>query len=187
MRSHSLLPRLLLGGILVVVGAVIGGIIQSRDTTEPNEPVYTRTLTYSGRDWAPSASPDGKMIAFVSERGDGRARIWLRQIIGGTEAPLTDGPDDLPEFSPDGSSVLFIRNDGPDYSAYRIPVLGGQPRKMIQGAIEATWSPDGTQIAFLRSSDDQDSEDSRLAVTKTGSGESRELLTVSSPLRLAGR
>ena len=91
------------------------------------------------------------MIAFVSERGDGRPRIWLKQTIGGTEAPLTDGPDDFPEFSPDGSSVLFIRNEGSDYSAYRTPVLGGQPRKMIEGADDATWSPDGTQIAFLRS------------------------------------
>ena len=57
---------------------------------------------------------------------------------------------------------------------------------MIEGAVDAAWSPDGTQIAFLRSTGNTDKSGSRLAVTEIRSGAIRELLTVPSPRRLRG-
>jgi len=113
------------------------------------EPPRTRALTFSGQDRDPAASPDGRLVAFASTR-DGVSRIWIKQLQGGGEAPLTTGPDRFPRFSPDGSSVLFIRTDGPRRSAYRIGLVGGEPRKLVEDAYQADWSPDGTKIAFLR-------------------------------------
>ena len=115
----------------------------------PTEPPRTRPLTFSGQDRDPAASPDGRLVAFASSR-DGVSRIWIKQLQGGGEAPLTAGPDRAPRFSPDGSSVLFIRTDGAVRSVYRIGLVGGEPRKLVEDAYQADWLPDGAAIAFVR-------------------------------------
>jgi Tol biopolymer transport system component len=128
------------------VGAV--GMLVLRREPPPADPTAVRFLTYSGDDLAPAVSPDGRTIAFSSAR-DGRPRIWLKQLAGGSEVPLTEGPDDSPRFSPDGSQILFARNEGGSNSLCRVPVLGGEPRKVVADAVEADWSSDG-RIVFLR-------------------------------------
>lgn len=114
----------------------------------PQDPPVLQYLTYSGHDRSPAASPDGKTIAFASDR-DGHRRIWLKQVAGRGEIVLTSGPDDYPRFSPDGTTILFIRKEERWSSLYRVSVLGGDPRKLIQDANSADWSPDGQQIAFI--------------------------------------
>ncbi len=115
----------------------------------PQHPVRLQTITYSGRDWAPAASPAGDMIAFTSNR-DGVSRIWLKQLTGGSEEPITEGPDDIPRFSPDGSQILFVRERDGTRDLYRTPVVGGQPRRIMEDLLEADWSPDGSRVAFIR-------------------------------------
>jgi serine/threonine protein kinase len=111
--------------------------------------VSFRYLTFSGRDFSPSASPDGEMIAFSSDR-DGQPRIWLKQVGSGNEVPLTTGADYAPRFSPDGKSVLFVRNLGPRSSLFKIPAVGGEPRRIADDVVDADFSPDGSEIAFIR-------------------------------------
>ncbi len=130
----------------IVLGAAMGAWLLRRP---PAEPPAFRYLTYSGHDYSPAASPDGRFVAFTSER-DGTPRIWLKQLPGGEEQPLTSGPDDFPRFSPDGSLVLFARTEGAATSLYRIGVLGGEPRRVVDNASEGDWSPDGQRIAFVR-------------------------------------
>jgi Tol biopolymer transport system component len=143
-RFRYLVPFLLLLTFLSGI-AVHRWFSQSK----AQEPVKFTTITYSGKDSSPSVSPDGKLIAFRSDR-DGKARIWLKQIAGGNEVILTSGPDDFPRFSPDGSSILFTRAEGTTKSLYRIAVLGGEERKILENAQYADWSPDGKKIVFIR-------------------------------------
>jgi len=112
-----------------------------------------RYLTYSGRDYSPSASADGKRICFSSDR-DGTNRIWVKEIASGWETALTSGPDDFPRFSRDGSAVLFTRMIGNKRSLFRIPAIGGEPFRIIDDAVAGDWSPDGRQVAFARWSED---------------------------------
>jgi Tol biopolymer transport system component len=107
------------------------------------------SLTYSGHDSSPAVSPDGKTIAFASDR-DGRPRIWLKQLATAGEAALTEGPDGSPRFSPDGSTILFTRSEGERSVLYRMAVVGGEPRRLIEDANEGDWSPDGKHLVFSR-------------------------------------
>jgi Tol biopolymer transport system component len=157
--------------LAAVVAAIVLAAWWSRPDPPPSVPVI-RYLTYSGRDSSPAASPDGKTIAFSSTR-DGRRRIWLKQLGSGSEAPLTAGEDDHPRFSRDGSTILFTRTEDQQVSLYRVPSVGGEPRKLVDGALYGDFSPDGQQIAFVRKPADQ--EDAVLAVASADGTNERDL------------
>ncbi|HYH08378.1 MAG TPA: protein kinase [Thermoanaerobaculia bacterium] len=137
--------------LLVALASLIAAAaIFSRRPDPHPEPPILRTLTYSGRDSSPAASPDAKLIAYVSSR-DGARRIWLKQLADGTDAPVTSGPDDsAPRFSPDGAALLFTRTANGASALYRVATLGGDPRKLIDNAFHGDWSHDGTRLAFIR-------------------------------------
>ncbi|HEX6099468.1 MAG TPA: protein kinase [Thermoanaerobaculia bacterium] len=146
-EKRSPMPRVLLLAALAIA-LFAAGILSRR--SDPPEPPHLSILTYSGRDTSPAASPDGKLIAYVSSR-DGARRIWLKQLADGTEAPVTSGPEDSsPRFARDGASLLFTRTSGGFSALYRVPVVGGEPRKLLDNAFDGDWSPDGKQIAFIR-------------------------------------
>jgi serine/threonine protein kinase len=146
-RSRRLAPALLLVGLsCLALGAALALLWQGR--TPPEVPAI-RFLTHSGRDSSPAASPDGRAIAFSSDR-DGRRRVWLKQLIEGDEVSLTEGEDDFPRFSPDGSAILFSRSEGGRTSLFRIPSLGGEARRLVDDVLSGDWSPDGRQVAFVR-------------------------------------
>ncbi len=137
-------------GVLAIVIFALGLLsgFQFRRSLDPG-PMALFPLTYSGLDSSPAVSPDGRLLAFASQR-DGVSRIWLKVLQGGAEAPLTGGPDDNPRFSPDGNHVLFVRQEGQVSSLFRVPVLGGTPRKVLSDVTGADWSPDGNSIVFTR-------------------------------------
>ncbi len=158
-RAHSGLvvngkssrTNLLVAGAVLLLLAFAGGVAVTKlgfQTRRPAAPSI-RYLTYSGRDYSPAASADGKRVCFSSDR-DGIKRIWIKEIASGLESPLTTGPDDFPRFSRDGSTVMFTRANGSERSLYRVPVIGGEPSKILDGAQFGDWSPDGRQIAFVR-------------------------------------
>jgi Tol biopolymer transport system component len=46
--------------------------------------------------------------------------------------------------------VLFVRSVADESAIYRVPLVGGEARKIVGPAVEADWSPDGKEIGFLR-------------------------------------
>lgn len=176
--KRSPMAQLFAAVVLLAVGFVAGYFLKGNGSAPLGDtPVRVRPLTVSGRDSKPSASPDGRMIAFTSDR-DGQSRIWIKQLLGGGEEPLTEGPDTDPHFSPDGDSVLFLRNENNVLSVFRQSLIGGQARKLVQNATEATWSPDGQRIAFVRSKTVEGRRTGRLGTADAQRGEETVLSTL---------
>jgi len=169
---------------LAVVGWLLFAGLAARHWLSPpvvQPPVVVKKLTFSGRDWAPNASPDGKTVVFVSDR-DGVSRIWLKQLATGNEAPLTDGSDGNPRYSPDGSQILFVRDDDQGRSLYRTAVVGGQPRRLMDDVTEADWSPDGAEIAFLRVSTVAENNVTQVGIADVQTGAERILIDIENRL-----
>jgi Tol biopolymer transport system component len=98
-------------------------------------------------DLDPAFSPDGRTVAFVSERS-GTRELWLSNADGTGARPLTAfrGPAaGRPSWSPDGRYVAFHAA-----GIHVIPVEGGRPRKLFSDGELPTWSANGRWIYFSR-------------------------------------
>jgi Tol biopolymer transport system component len=122
-----------------------------RKAPAPRPPVH-RLLTSSQRDTNPTYSPDGRRIAFESDRS-GVSNIWLCDADGGHVAPLTSFDVDAgtPRFSPDGRSIVFDSTRNGNYDLYVVDSAGGVPRQLTHEPSDenvGTWSRDGRSIYF---------------------------------------
>ena len=96
-------------------------------------------------------SPDGKLVAYTSDRaGSGILDLWIQQTAGGPAVRMTSGPFSAfePAFSPDGSKVVFVSSEQPR-GLYIIPALGGEQRRLADApsAEQPRFSPDGRWIS----------------------------------------
>ena len=74
-----------------------------------------RFVRSDGDDYSPCWSPDGKLLAFVSDR-EGSPQIWIIPADGGEARRVTDVPTGTggPLWSPDGRSIAFTSSVFPD-------------------------------------------------------------------------
>ena len=108
-------------------------------------------ITYdAGTTIDPAVSPDGRLLAYASNRAShSNLDIWVQQTGSGSTLRLTDDPADntAPDFSPDGSQIVF-RSERDGGGIYILPALGGPARLVAADGRRPRFSPDGTQIAY---------------------------------------
>jgi len=99
----------------------------------------------------PAVSPSGREIAYVAGT-EAISDVWVIDIHGGKPIRLTDGSARCsdPSWFPDGSTVAFSVNRDGVASIWKVPRLGGPAMPLLGNAQDATISPDGGQIAFVR-------------------------------------
>ena len=147
-RHHkwaSLLVVLLLSAFAVgIVAFIMRGRAQSS-----GQLMLTRLTFDSGLQSNPTWSPDGRFIAYDSDRG-GNFDVWVQPISGGDPFRVTQSPahDWQPDWSPDGTKIVF-RSERDGGGLFVVSAFGGHERKISSFGYRAKWSPDGSKILFL--------------------------------------
>jgi Tol biopolymer transport system component len=134
----------------------------------------TRLLTDSSADREPAFSPDGKKVAFTSDRAGG-PQIFLLDLATRAVTKLTSRPEgaDQPSFSHDGARVTFhsgasVYVVGADASGERLVATGPDT---FNAFFWPHFSVDGTELVFDRNNEIDavatDSSSKRMIVQNT--------------------
>ena len=170
-----------LAPVLVVASLLIAGANWlRRDSAAPSiDTLFTRaTFTpfsnFEGSELDAAISPDGRFVAFLSDRS-GPFHVWLKQIGAGDFIDLTPGEPDQRDvgpnrsvgFSADGSEIW-----GHGGNRLRLrPLTGGAPRAFLsEQAVNVAWSPDRTKLVYFEFDTDP------LFVADSTGGNAREIL-----------
>jgi Tol biopolymer transport system component len=158
----------LAGAALVAAAFWAGG--SARVVRNPLEnALFTRFTNFEGTERSAAISPDGRFVAFRSDR-DGPMDVWVGQVGTRRFVNLTEGIDD--EFSTDTPSVGFSHDGseiwlsgGPGRRLRLMPLMGGLPHPFLaDAAVTVAWSPDGSRVVYHL----QDDGDSMYVADRTG-------------------
>lgn len=156
----------------------------------------------------PRWSPDGKRLAFLSDRGESR-QIYAISMDGGEAVPLTNGKRAIQSFgwSPDGKQIAFLapepktdeedkkekskddarvadRDDHPP-RVWLLDVDSGKIRKLTSGhwrVNEIEWIPDGTRlIASATDHPESDEETNHIFAIDVADGKMAQLAAPRGP------
>ncbi len=121
------------------------------DTAAENTRRMVRVTRQTGQVQAPSLSPDGSELVYLSDNG-GHANLWVvrtdgtraRQITFERDPRVTIG---LPKWSPAGDAIVFIANH--EYpQLWTVRPDGRGARKLVERGLWPAWSPDGRWLYY---------------------------------------
>jgi Tol biopolymer transport system component len=179
-------PRrwILMAAAVVVIGFLTAGAawLNRTTATPPLDPLtraqHTLFTNWEGNEEGAEISPDGKLVAFLSDR-DGEWDLWVSQVGTGIPRNLTR---DLPPltasgfivrklgFNADGSEIWYNPGDG--QALLLLPWAGGTPHAFLEkGANTPAWSPEGAIVYVYKPNRD----DPIYLLDRTGS-DPREIL-----------
>jgi dipeptidyl aminopeptidase/acylaminoacyl peptidase len=158
---------------------------------------------------APAFAPDGKRLAFASDRGEKR-QLYLIDPRGGEAEALTTAEEGIQAFSwsPDGKAIAFTAQD-PKSDALKerekkhgeyevvdedlrmshlhvIELATKKVRRLTEGAFTVggfDWSPDGAEIAFDHrvSTDPSEAGSADISIVTVADAKVRPLVTQAGP------
>jgi len=143
-----------IGALAVIAGALIVSRLLPRVHAPPlpaSQPLQlTSTEAWEGQ---PALSPDGTRIVYAANLA-GNIDIYVSDVHGGSPLRLTDDPaaDAYPAWFPDGRELAFTSERSGESSIWRTGQFGGGATLLVSNASEPAPSPDGTRIAFTRTS-----------------------------------
>jgi TolB protein len=104
-------------------------------------------------DRMPTISPDGRQIAFASDRS-GNWDIWLTDTDGSNPQQLTNDPTHElhPSFSPDGKQLVYCSYGAQSgqWELVVIDVANPAAKRFIGFGLFPDWSPNGNKIVCQR-------------------------------------
>ncbi|NWJ48871.1 MAG: PD40 domain-containing protein [Chloroflexi bacterium] len=109
--------------------------------------------------WAfnPAWSPDGNIIAYLTDRGTDDLTLWLWSLKNNNAARVTmlgagQGGVGKPSWSPDGTRLAIAAYQNGKSQIFRVNVQNGQNAQITEsdsGAYDPAWSPNAQSIAYV--------------------------------------
>jgi eukaryotic-like serine/threonine-protein kinase len=114
-----------------------------------------RVTRQTGQVLTPTASPDDKEVAFLSDSG-GHANLWVVNTDSGALRQITYERDPkvavgVPMFSPDGHTIAFVSsrgNQGLTFGVWLVDADGGNLRTIANPGLGPAWSQDGRWVYY---------------------------------------
>jgi serine/threonine protein kinase/Tol biopolymer transport system component len=168
---------------VVLVGLITGGVFLwsksrlARSRERPFQQMRLDRLTNTGKAGAATISPDGKYVVHVVSDGV-QSSLWVRQVATSSNVQIVPPGEARfvgQTFSPDGVYVYYVvyAKTSPVGTLYQIPVLGGQPKKIIEDVdTPISFSPDAGRFAFIRNYP-QTGETALFVANANGAGEQK--------------
>jgi eukaryotic-like serine/threonine-protein kinase len=194
-KSHKKMFGAAILGLLLVIGGIVFALYKFGGKTEkaPPQALKIERLTTNGKSAGAAVSPDGKYVIYTVYEGGGHS-LWLRQVIAASNVQIIPAKEDVYylglNFTPDSNFINFVKaqfEKNVRSELIQMPVLGGAQKKLlldVGGGI--TYSPDGKQIAFIRSGYPNAGESALMIANADGTGE-RILAQQKAPLRFHSR
>jgi Tol biopolymer transport system component len=131
------------------------------------------------RNYHAQPSPDGRFVAFDSDR-EGERAVYVANRDGSHVRRVTgEGYAAAPTWSPDGERLAYIRAEAGRPRVWNLwmqPVAGSQATRLTNHRYGQTWTaswfPDGRRVAYTH--------DDKVIILDTETGESRQF---SSPVK----
>ena len=156
-RQRLVWPWVALATALALIAGVLSGVLwRSRGAPSLANPLanaaFTTLTDYEGTQVDASISPDGKFVAFQSDRNGPSMSGWIKSAAG-NPIDLTPGPEDQRGplrsvgFSHDGTELWIAGTESRRLKM--MPLVGGKPRVFLgEKVVNPIWSPDGARLAY---------------------------------------
>ncbi|HYP09713.1 MAG TPA: winged helix-turn-helix domain-containing protein, partial [Bryobacteraceae bacterium] len=139
-----------LAAILCSTVLALAGFLWKSHKSPPKETRLIQLTHGTGLTMEPALSPDGKLLAYVSDRGGRTLNLWIQQLgAGGNAVQLTHGNSDIrePAFSPDGDRIAFWSEEKLG-GISMVPSIGGSTTRVVPHGRSPRFSPDGKWISY---------------------------------------
>ncbi|GGJ80322.1 hypothetical protein GCM10010123_07850 [Pilimelia anulata] len=145
-------PSAAVGSAFVLVDSLAdpAGDVVLRRTGAPDLPV----APHPAADREPDLSPDGRWVAFASDRAAGHFDLWVAAAAGGTPVRVTAGPGDerWPSWAPDSTRLVYRGGAaGGAGDLFTVARTGGVPARLTDTPYderEPAWGRRSGLVAF---------------------------------------
>lgn len=179
--------RVPLAAVLGVVGVTVVTIgllylaVNRSSPAQPGAAMAPRRLTVGAASYSfPAISPDGRTVAYTSDRTGSMELYTVGLASGSKELPITadGGQNTHAEWSPDGQWLAYhSRKNG---GIWIVPSGGGVARRVVDFGSRPAWSSGGERLVFTSDAGGMAAQSILWSVHREGSG-LRPLTTLGSP------
>jgi Tol biopolymer transport system component len=143
------------GGVVVLAGLLVLAAALGRHTARQSVPSFSQLTFHQGYTGMARFAADGETIVYSAAWEDGTRRLYLKRPDAPEALPL-----DLPGaffFAVSRSGEVALVASAPEGAPAatpgvlaRAPLSGGTPREIVESVTFAEWTPDGSELAVVR-------------------------------------